>query len=242
MVKFNRYFISIFIIAGISFNSGCTSSSSQIRYRQDPEKKEKPDIPVRFTSLDTSNTFTNQTQLDDPDSLDWNYLVDESDADEFPDEEISPGFSDVMKKYSAPVNNSSYSADYSNSHEKILMEIIEYLNTPYKFGGNSKKGIDCSAFTQTVFNNTLSIQLLRSARDQFTQGTEIKERDALKFGDLVFFNTRRRVRPGHVGIYIGDNLFAHASSKYGVIVSSLDHDYYSKRFMGARRIETNGTL
>ena len=63
------------------------------------------------------------------------------------------------------------------------------------------------------------------------------DRTELKFGDLVFFNTRRRVKPGHVGIYIGDNLFAHASSKLGVTISSLEHDYYNKRYMGARRID-----
>ena len=117
------------------------------------------------------------------------------------------------------------------------MEIIKYLDTPYKYGGNSINGIDCSAFTKTIYGNVLSIDLLRSARDQYTQGIIINNRDELKFGDLVFFDTRRRVKPGHVGIYIGDNLFAHSSSKNGVIVSSLDQDYYSRKFMGGRRIE-----
>jgi cell wall-associated NlpC family hydrolase len=70
----------------------------------------------------------------------------------------------------------------------------------------------------------------------------INDRSDLKFGDLVFFNTRRRVRPGHVGIYIGDNLFAHASSKLGVTISSLDYDYYSKRYMGARRVDSTNVL
>ncbi len=117
------------------------------------------------------------------------------------------------------------------------MEIIRYLNTPYKYGGTTKKGIDCSAFTQAVFDHAVDFQLLRTARGQYTQGIEIDNKDNLKFGDLVFFNTRRRVKPGHVGIYIGDDLFAHASSKNGVIVSSLDHTYYANRFMGGRRME-----
>jgi len=117
-----------------------------------------------------------------------------------------------------------------------LMEIIKYINTPYKYGGNSQDGIDCSAFTQNVFSNSLDILLNRSARQQFTQGFPVDNRENLTFGDLVFFNTRRGVRPGHVGIYIGDNLFAHASSSKGVIVSSLNHKYYSKRYMGGRRI------
>jgi lipoprotein Spr len=125
----------------------------------------------------------------------------------------------------------------NSTKERMLMEIIKFLDTPYKYGGNSKNGIDCSAFTQAIFQNTFSVALLRSARDQYTQGSVIDNREGLKFGDLIFFNTRRRVRPGHVGIYIGDNLFAHSSSKNGVIVSSLDLDYYSKRFMGGRRLD-----
>jgi cell wall-associated NlpC family hydrolase len=70
-------------------------------------------------------------------------------------------------------------------------------------------------------------------------------RDELQFGDLVFFNTRRRQNPGHVGIYLWDNYFVHASTKYGVTVSSMADGYYDRRFVGARRVEevyalTNG--
>ncbi len=121
------------------------------------------------------------------------------------------------------------------------MEIIKYLDTPYKYGGSSLNGIDCSAFTQSVYQDALNVNLNRTARDQFTQG-KVVSREELEFGDLVFFNTRRRVRPGHVGIYIGDGLFAHASTKGGVMISSLDEDYYSKRFMGARRIVEENTF
>ncbi|QQS34950.1 MAG: C40 family peptidase [Ignavibacteriales bacterium] len=241
MIKLQRYFVSIIIIAGISFNSGCASSSNSLRYKSSGETiSERYENSVRFTSVDTVQT--SPVDIEDADSLEWDYLVDDSDSDEFPDEETAVSFSEVVRKINPSDNSSQISADYSNMQEKVLMEIIEYLNTPYKYGGNSKKGIDCSAFTQTIFNNTLSIQLLRSAREQYTQGTKIDNREELKFGDLVFFNTRRRVKPGHVGIYIGDNLFAHASSKKGVIVSSLDLDYYSKRFMGGRRMENNGSF
>ncbi|MCC7093281.1 MAG: C40 family peptidase, partial [Ignavibacteriaceae bacterium] len=99
---------------------------------------------------------------------------------------------------------------------------------------------DCSAFTQIIFKNVFNLSLERSARLQYTQGSVIEKGDELKVGDLVFFNTRKRVRPGHVGIYIGDNLFAHASSKKGVTITELDYEYYSRTFMGARRFETNG--
>ena len=142
-----------------------------------------------------------------------------------------------MSQLNSDNNETDLEADNGTLKEKMLMEIIKYLNTPYKYGGNSTRGIDCSAFTQTVYNNVLSFNLNRSAREQYKQGIEVDNPEDLKFGDLVFFNTRRRVKPGHVGIYIGDNLFAHASSRNGVIVSSLDQSYYSRRFMGGRRIE-----
>ena len=134
-------------------------------------------------------------------------------------------------------NDSFKNSEFSTVKEKMLMEIIKYLNTPYKFGGNSKNGIDCSAFTQRIYSDCVSISLLRTAQDQYNEGTPVEDVSELKFGDLIFFDTRRNVKPGHVGIYLGDNLFAHASSKQGVTVSSLTSDYYSKRFMGGRRIE-----
>ncbi len=114
------------------------------------------------------------------------------------------------------------------------------MGLPYKYGGNTKNGIDCSAFTQTVYRDVFNIKLERAARLQYKQGEVIEKGDELKYGDLVFFNTRKRVKPGHVGIYIGDNLFAHASSTKGVTISAIDYDYYSRTFMGARRFETNG--
>ena len=113
--------------------------------------------------------------------------------------------------------------------EKILFEVIKYLETPYKYGGNTDKGIDCSAFTKQVYEKSVSVELPRTAREQFNTGEKVSK-DELKFGDLVFFNTRKTNNPGHVGIYLGDNQFVHASKTYGVTVSSLDANYYKKRY------------
>lgn len=129
-------------------------------------------------------------------------------------------------------------------YEKFLMTVINYLGTPYKFGGTSRKGIDCSAFTQLIFQESLNIEIPRSTLQQIKIGKEVN-REELQFGDLVFFNTRRRQNPGHVGIYLWDDYFVHASTKYGVIVSSMADGYYNRRFVGARRVEelyalTNG--
>ncbi|MEI7811402.1 MAG: C40 family peptidase [Ignavibacteria bacterium] len=160
----------------------------------------------------------------------------EDDAEDLPEQTQPVNVSELLDQY---VVSKQYDApsDSVNMREKIIMEIIKFLDTPYKFGGNTNKGIDCSAFTNTIFSNSFSMALPRTAREQYQLGTEVDSKDNLKFGDLIFFNTRQRVKPGHVAIYIGDNMFAHSSSKSGVMVSSLDIEFYSKRFLGGRRIE-----
>lgn len=220
-------------IAILFLSYGCSHSSQTLRYKGRTTSHNASDSTTRFTSDDKSIRSENFSELSDTSTFDE--MSDESDSDEFPDEETIDISSIVQKLSSQKVSQNT--AISNTTKENVLMEIIKYLNTPYRYGGTTMDGIDCSAFTQAVFQNSFNTTLLRSARDQFTQGVEIDKREDLEFGDLVFFNTRRRVRPGHVGIYIGDNLFAHASSKNGVIVSSLDHEYYSVKFMGGRRIE-----
>lgn len=222
MLKSYIYIIYILILIAAFEYYGCSSSSYSSRY-SDNNNEEKEKSEQRFSDNDTL------AQL--PDSL-----VD--DIDEMP-EDSGIDITSVMNKLNLNENETDVDADNSTIKEKMLMEIIKYLNTPYKYGGSSPDGIDCSAFTRTIYSNVLSVELNRSAKEQYTQGIKIDKPENLKFGDLVFFNTRRRVKPGHVGIYIGDNLFAHASSKNGVIVSSLEEDYYSRRFMGGRRIESD---
>jgi hypothetical protein len=100
--------------------------------------------------------------------------------------------------------------------------------------GNGKDGIDCSGFTSSVYSSAVKMSLPRSARDQFRVGSEVGS-DQLEFGDLVFFNTTGR-SPSHVGIYLEDDLFAHASVTSGVTISSLESTYFKKRFLGARRV------
>ncbi|MCB0731573.1 MAG: C40 family peptidase [Ignavibacteriae bacterium] len=131
----------------------------------------------------------------------------------------------------------SYITEDNVKKEKFLKEIINYLNTPYQYGGNSKEGIDCSAFTQNVFRNSLDIFIPRTAREQYKQWKVFDNEHELKFGDLIYFDTSRKYFPGHVGIYLDDNLFAHASSSNGVIISSLENAYYSSKFVGANRVK-----
>lgn len=215
-------YLPLFLLLIIHF--GCSPSSQTIRYGKE---KQPTSDQVASESKDT-------LVIDDSDEI-AEYL----DPDDLPEEKSAYNISDIMKKLEKS-DNLSY--EQVTAREKLLMEIIKYLDTPYKYGGSTLNGIDCSAFTQSVYQDALSVSLNRTARAQFTQGKVISSKEELEFGDLVFFNTRRRVRPGHVGIYIGDGLFAHASTKGGVMISSLEEDYYSKRYMGARRVVDDETF
>lgn len=119
--------------------------------------------------------------------------------------------------------------------DELMEEIMDWFGTPYRFGGTTNRAIDCSGFTQKIFLSSAQILIPRVAREQVKIGRTIPK-NQLEFGDLVFFHTYSRKFPSHVGIYLGDNLFAHASSRYGVTVSSLESSYYKKNFIGGRRI------
>lgn len=120
--------------------------------------------------------------------------------------------------------------------QRIIDVVMDWLGTRYRFGGTDRSGIDCSAFTRMVYSNVAKVDLPRTAASQIGIGSPVSRRGTLQFGDLVFFHTRRHAYVSHVGIYLGDDLFAHASSRYGVTISSLQSTYYSKRLIGVRRI------
>ena len=115
---------------------------------------------------------------------------------------------------------------------KLLEAIDDWYGTRYRFGGTTKSGIDCSAFVREVYKVAFDIELPRTAREQFRAAQMAVSN--LQIGDLLFFNTRGGV--SHVGVYLGNNKFVHASTKKGVIVSGLDENYYSARYLGARRM------
>lgn len=117
---------------------------------------------------------------------------------------------------------------------KLMRSISRYMGVPYAYGGSGSSGMDCSGYTMTVFKESLGRDLPRSAHEQIKVGTPVSFSD-LKFGDLVFFNTTG-TPASHVGIYLGDDLFAHASVSLGVTISSLESSYFKKRYEGARRL------
>jgi peptidoglycan DL-endopeptidase LytE len=132
--------------------------------------------------------------------------------------------------------NAALLGKWSNSDEpKLLVKVaMGFLGAPYRLGGSSVTGIDCSGFVKKIYQ-FFNIELPRTAFEQSHVGLRVA-RDELTEGDLIFFNTRRPV--GHVGIYIGNNQFVHAASrKRGVRVDDLDAPYYNKRFFRAVRLK-----
>jgi cell wall-associated NlpC family hydrolase len=117
---------------------------------------------------------------------------------------------------------------------KMMREISKYMGVSYVHGGASAEGMDCSGYTMTVYRDAVGRQLPRTSSEQSKLGGHVDFQD-LKFGDLVFFNTTGE-SASHVGIYLGDDLFAHASVSLGVTISSLQSSYFKEHYETARRI------
>jgi lipoprotein Spr len=118
----------------------------------------------------------------------------------------------------------------------LIKEVIDWLGTPYKYSGTDKSGTDCSGFVMQVYKTVYGIQTERSASTMYEKSTLVK-REKLKQGQLVFFKINTS-KVGHVGIFLQDPYFIHASSSKGVMVSSLDATYWTKYFVsGGKLIE-----
>ena len=120
-----------------------------------------------------------------------------------------------------------------SDNQDLFQFFNEWEGTPYRLGGTKKSGIDCSAFVQKAFVEAYQMSLPRTTRQQSKQGVEMSWSDAQQ-GDLVFFKTRRRTY--HVGIYLGNKQFMHASTSKGVIISRIDNPYWASKFWQVRRV------
>jgi lipoprotein Spr len=121
-------------------------------------------------------------------------------------------------------------------NEELFATLSEWLGTKYCYSGNSKKGIDCSGFVSMLYKKAFHVQLDGSSGDIFKSVKPLKK-SQLREGDMVFFKIRKK-QISHVGVYLGQNKFAHASVKAGVTIDDLDEPYYKKYFFRAGRVKS----
>lgn len=142
----------------------------------------------------------------------------------------------LIVKYSGLV-----SADPKDITNYPLYHFIDdWYGTEYKWGGNDNTGIDCSAFSQKLYREIYGVDLLRTAREQHRNCERIRHSEDAEEGDLIFFRTHR-LRISHVGVYLTNGYFVHASSSQGVVISNLNDRYWRRRYAGCGRIEREET-
>jgi cell wall-associated NlpC family hydrolase len=110
-----------------------------------------------------------------------------------------------------------------------------FLGTPYRYGGSDHYGMDCSGLVIRIYRDVYGIYLPHKTTALYVQGSWVSSAE-LQIGDLLFFQEREKTLPSHVGIYMGEGRFIHASTSKGVILSNMKNSYYRRRFVGARRI------
>jgi cell wall-associated NlpC family hydrolase len=153
-------------------------------------------------------------------------------------ETTTPGVektSPVQLKYALLMNT-----DVEEVQNLPLYESIDdWYGTPYRYGGTTKRGIDCSAFVQSVYISAFGVTLPRTAKEQY-QYVKLISTTQLKEGDLLFFNTLGYV--SHVGIYLRNNKFVQASVSGGVVITDMFDPYYAKHLVGVGRIENGAAV
>ena len=125
----------------------------------------------------------------------------------------------------------------SRDNKQLYREIKGWLGAPYLYGGNTKKGVDCSGFVLQIYKTVYHKRIERNSAKIFEKNCKMIDVDDLREGDLVFYKTSKKTsRITHVGIYLKDNKFAHASSSKGVRISDITEDYFIRHFYAAGRV------
>lgn len=203
-------FVAVAVVLFMLLLDGC--SAARPRFGTGQRQQDVSSVATEYD--DTSRVIADKLQEDD-------VQVDPAQR-----EVVLAGMRDFTRERNEALSNLDQS--------RLMREISKYMGVPYLLGGTSGEGLDCSAYTMLVYRQALKKELPRTSQEQARIGSPV-DFDDLKFGDLVFFNTTGE-SASHVGIYLGDDLFAHASMGLGVTISSLQSTYYKSRFEQARRI------
>lgn len=130
-----------------------------------------------------------------------------------------------------------FDIEQSDNHA-LMLEASSWLGTPYRYGGNDHRGVDCSGLTKAIYSNVFHQRLHRNSREQYEEDCSHIKRHHLKSGDLLFFGQNGKSKNiNHVGIYLKEDFFIHASSSSGVRVNSLEETYFQKNFVSGGRVK-----
>lgn len=139
---------------------------------------------------------------------------------------INGNFASVQQRMASQMNVSPTAI----TNQKLYLFVDKWLNTKYKYGSQSNNGIDCSGFTQILYQEVYQKKLPRSSQDQYKAINQFKRRRNLSEGDLVFFHTLPGKRISHVGVFLQNNKFISATNS-GVLIADLNMEYWDKRYI-----------
>lgn len=207
----------------------------------------KPSAKLASANADTNNQSTTGTRFLNVKAVEHGKMSTRQASNTTENAVASTQKQIIKPKGSNTVDNSNYSAIQIKYAEKLgvspeeikntkLYQAIEdWYGTRYRFGGTTKRGVDCSSLMQHLYKATYGLSIPRTAVTQYGATQRVLQ-DDLQEGDLVFFHTTR-AGISHVGFYLGNRKFIHASSSRGVVISSLDESYYVPRYRGGGRFK-----
>ncbi len=136
-------------------------------------------------------------------------------------------------------SSSTSSGSAKTTSSKLYAEASSWIGVPYKYGGTSRSGVDCSGFVYLIYKSVYGKTISRQSAAILENDCKQIKKSELREGDLVFFRTdgKQSSTPNHVGIYLKDNEFVHASSSKGVVISSLTNDYYVRNWICGGRVK-----
>jgi lipoprotein Spr len=215
----------LYIIAVIFLLTSC-ASAKRISYPGSnsvppPEKAERD--PQFLENISINNTNKEEAKVRKPSTIETPRTVSSTFSTDIED------CSELQFKYAILLEESVETV----TNARLINFVENWYGVPYQYGGDSKKGIDCSAFTCLFMDSVYHITIPRTAKNQYNASTKIKRED-LRQGDLVFFNTTGGI--SHVGVYLANNKFVHAATSGGVMISDLDDVYFKRRYIGAARV------
>lgn len=131
----------------------------------------------------------------------------------------------------------SYGIDiHTAAQPELFAEVFHWYRTCYRYGGSGTKGIDCSGFTNMLYEKVYDKKIPRASYLIYEECRTLGKKEEMQEGDFVFFKIKKK-RVSHVGVYLQNNKFAHSSTQMGVIISDLDEAYYRKYFFKAGRLK-----